>query len=221
MYLGLETVPSNLNERNLTPALGCQLLRLTYRGIPENEVALRCQLCPQTLHQMSKAPQFEETFLPHLDAAYNLARWIVGDEEEAAAVVQEAYARAGKAFSTYHGDNPRVWLLTIVRNIATSRSGKRITKEKSSFPDEITRASTGKGTPSHLDDRVQRFWQALNSLTGELREVLVLSHLEGWSYQAIATALGVSLETVMTRLSRARRLLREELRPAPGRDVEK
>jgi RNA polymerase sigma-70 factor, ECF subfamily len=220
MYLGWETLPSDLNERSLTPALGCQLLRSTYRGIPENEVALRCQLCPQTLHQMSKAPQFEETFLPHLDAAYNLARWIVGDEEEAAAVVQEAYTRAWKAFSIYHGDNPRVWLLTIVRNIATNRSGKRITKEKALSPDEQTRAFTGQGSPWHLDDREQRFWQALNSLTGELREVLVLSHLEGWSYQVIATALGVSLETVMTRLSRARRLLREELRRALDRDVE-
>jgi RNA polymerase sigma-70 factor, ECF subfamily len=203
-----------------TRVIGCQLLPSIYRGIPENQVAFRSQLYLQTLHQMSKASQFEKTFLPHLEAAYNLARWIVGDEEQAEAVVQETYTRAWKNFSTYHGDNPRVWLLTIVRNIASSRSGKRISKEKSFLPDEQTPDFTEQGPPSHLDDHVRRFWQALNSLTGELREVLVLSHLEGWSYQAIATALGVSLETVASRLSRARHLLREELRPAPDRDVE-
>src|SRR5260370_34566726 len=69
---------------------------------------------------MRKESRFEEVFLPYLDAAYNLARWIVSRDQDPAGIVEEAYARALQGFSEFHGDNPRAWLLTIVRNTADS-----------------------------------------------------------------------------------------------------
>ncbi|MBV8813913.1 MAG: sigma-70 family RNA polymerase sigma factor [Verrucomicrobia bacterium] len=196
---------------------GCLLLPPIYRGTPEKELALRGQRC---LHLMSKAPHFEKIFLPHLDAAYNLAHWILGDEREAEDVVQEAYARAWEDFPLYRGENPRVWLLTMVRAIASSLPGKHVSKDGVLLTDEQKDSTEKRTAIPQLEDCKQRFWQALNSLTSDLREVLVLSHLEGWSYQAIATALGVSLETVMSRLSLARYLLINKLMPGTDRDIE-
>jgi RNA polymerase sigma factor (sigma-70 family) len=77
--------------------------------------------------RMEKKPRFEELFLPHLDAAYNLAYWIVGREHDAQDIVQESYVRALKGFSGFRGGNPRAWLLTIVRNTAYSWIKKRLT----------------------------------------------------------------------------------------------
>ena len=158
--------------------------------------------------------RFEELFLPQLDAAYNLAYWIVRREHDAEDIVQESYVRALKGFSRFRGDNPRAWLLTIVRNTAYSWIKKKQRIEERLVPlDEEIHAVPLEVVPSeqHLEKQRQLLEQALKRLPAEFRESLVLYELEGWSYKAIAAALDVPLGTVMSRLSRARRRLQQEL----------
>ena len=163
---------------------------------------------------MQKKARFEELFLPQLDAAYNLAYWIAGREHDAQDIVQEAYVRALKGFSGFRGDNPRAWLLTIVRNTAYSWIKKKQRTEQGLVPlDEEIHAAPLEIAPSeqYLERRRQLFEQALKRLPAEFRECLVFFELEGWSYKAIAAACDVPVGTVMSRLSRARRRLQQEL----------
>jgi RNA polymerase sigma-70 factor, ECF subfamily len=171
---------------------------------------------------MRKASRFEELFLPHLDAAYNVARWIVKKDQDAQDVVQEAYARALKGFSGFRGDNPRAWLLTIVRNTAYSWIKKHLKEEKLIPFDEETHAVPVEVVPSELSQerRRQLLEEALNRLPAKFREVLVLFEIERWSYKAIAAALNVRLGTVMSRLNRARRRLQQELTQVRDREIE-
>jgi RNA polymerase sigma-70 factor, ECF subfamily len=162
---------------------------------------------------MRKESRFEEIFLPYLDAAYNLARWIVNPDENAADIVQEAYARALLEFSGFRGDNPQAWLLTIVRNTAHSRLTEHNRQEDVSRSDEERSAAPTKVVLSGLSQERQRqlLEEALERLPAELREVLLLFEIERWSYKTIAGALDVPLEAVIARLRRARRRLQEEL----------
>jgi RNA polymerase sigma-70 factor, ECF subfamily len=171
---------------------------------------------------MRKAPRFEELFLPHLDAAYSLARWIVGRDQDAQDVVQEAYARALKGFSGFRGDNPRAWLLTIVRNTAYSWIKKHLKEERLIPFDEETHAVPVEVVPSELSQERRRrlLEEALNRLPAKFREVLVLFEIERWSYKAIAAALNVRLGTVMSRLNRARHRLQQELTQVRDREIE-
>jgi RNA polymerase sigma-70 factor, ECF subfamily len=171
---------------------------------------------------MRKASRFEELFLPHLDAAYTLARWIVGRDQDAQDVVQEAYARALKGFSGFRGDNPRAWLLTIVRNTAYSWIKKHLKEEKLIPFDEETHAVPVEVVPSELSQerRRQLLEEALNRLPAKFREVLVLFEIERWSYKAIAAALNVRLGTVMSRLNRARRRLQQEITQVRDGEIE-
>jgi RNA polymerase sigma-70 factor, ECF subfamily len=157
---------------------------------------------------------FEDLFLPHLDAAYNLAYWIAGAEADAQDIVQEAYVRALKGFSRFRGDNPRAWLLTIVRNTAYTWMRKKHRGEERLVPfDEEIHAAGLEVAPAepYRERESQLIEQALQRLPAEFRESLVLFELEGWSYKAIAATLNIPLGTVMSRLSRARRLLQQEL----------
>ena len=157
---------------------------------------------------------FEELFLPHLDAAYNLAYWIVGGDQDAQDVVQDAYVRALKGFSRFRGNNPRAWLLTIVRNTAFTWLKKKRRAEERSVPfDEEIHAARLEVAPNepYREREAQLIEQCLKRLPAQFRETLALFELEGWSYKAIAAALNVPLGTVMSRLSRARRLLQQEL----------
>jgi RNA polymerase sigma-70 factor (ECF subfamily) len=154
---------------------------------------------------------FEELFLPHLDAAYNLARWIVESDQDAQDVVQEAYVRALKGFKGFRGPNARAWLLTIVRNAAYSWT-KKYPSNVISF-DEAVHAAPIEEPPSESfhEERKRQLYEALNRLSVDFREVLLLYEIEGWSYKQIASALKVPVGTIMSRLSRARRRLQEEL----------
>ena len=171
---------------------------------------------------MRKASRFEELFLPHLDAAYSVARWIVKKDQDAQDVVQEAYARALKGFSGFRGDNPRAWLLTIVRNTAYSWIKKQLNDEKLIPFDERTHAMPVEVVPSELSQerRRQLLEKALNRLPAKFREVLVLFEIERWSYKAIAAALNVRLGTVMSRLNRARRRLQQEITQVRDGEIE-
>ena len=171
---------------------------------------------------MRKAPRFEELFLPHLDAAYSLARWIVGRDQDAQDVVQEAYARALKGFSGFRGENPRAWLLTIVLNTACGRINIPINDEKLMPLDEDAHAVRMEVLFSELSHERRRelLAEALNRLPAKFREVLFLFEIERWSYKAIAAALNVRLETVMSRLKGARRRMRQELTQVREREIE-
>jgi RNA polymerase sigma-70 factor (ECF subfamily) len=157
--------------------------------------------------------RFEELFLPHLDAAYNLARWIVERDQDAQDVVQEAYARALKSFSAFRGVNPRAWLLTIVRNTAYTWIQKHLREENLIPFDEKIHAVPASESRSEAsyEKRRQQLQQALTRLPADFREVLVLYEFEGWSYKEMASALDVPIGTVMSRLSRARRRLQEAI----------
>jgi RNA polymerase sigma-70 factor (ECF subfamily) len=167
--------------------------------------------------------QFEEIFLPFLDAAYNLARWIVQHDQDAQDIVQEAYLRAFKGFSGFRGGNGRAWLLTIVRNTAYSWMNKHASDERLvpyeeekhakiiSF-DQPTREIVNEKRKEHLQN-------ALLRLSTEYREVIVLYEFEGLSYKELALALGVPLGTVMSRLNRARRRLQQELAHIRGAEA--
>ena len=156
--------------------------------------------------------RFEQLCLPHLDAAYTLARMLVGRDHDAQDVVQEAYFRALKGFKGLRGDNARPWLMMIVRNTAYSWL-KKHANEANIVPFDPAIHSTGPDKPRAEfsdEERIRLLHEALGRLPTESREILALREIEGWSYEQLALALKVPLGTVMSRLSRARQRLRQE-----------
>ncbi|MDB5309017.1 MAG: polymerase subunit sigma [Gemmataceae bacterium] len=165
--------------------------------------------------------RFEHATLPHLDAAYNLARWLTRDDHAAEDVVQEAYFRAAKFFAGFRGGDGRTWLLAVVRRAAYDWLAKRRAWAAASFDEAVHDRGDDASNPESLVIRKadqQLLRQALEELSPEFREVTVLRELEGLSYQQIAAVVGVPVGTVMSRLSRARKQLRQRLAPCPGRE---
>ncbi|MBV9643950.1 MAG: sigma-70 family RNA polymerase sigma factor [Verrucomicrobia bacterium] len=164
---------------------------------------------------------FEKLCLPHLDAAYNFARLVVERDQDAEDVVQEAYVRALKGFEKFHGNDARAWLLGIVRNAAYGRLQKHVRKSDL-LPFETTIDSETVDDPlpdSYHEERVQQLDEALKRLPVELREILFLREIEDWSYRKLASTLKVSSETVVSRLSRARQCLQQELARAGRKEL--
>jgi RNA polymerase sigma-70 factor (ECF subfamily) len=159
------------------------------------------------------ALNFEETILPHLDAAYNLARWMTRDDTDAEDVVQEAYLRAFKFFDGFHGGNARAWTLRIVRNTCYSWLQKNRNHEIAIEFDEeqhsVERRDAETLMLENLDSQMLR--HLLDELPLEFREVVILRELEGMSYKEIASIADLPLGTVMSRLARARRRLHDGL----------
>lgn len=146
--------------------------------------------------------------LPHLDAAFNLARWLTRSDQDAQDMVQEAYLRALKFFGGFHGDDARSWLLRIVRNTCYTWLKHNRTHELNAvFDEEVHGATKEDPTPESLllenADRAMLL-QALEQLPVEWRETLVLRELEGLSYREIAAVTDAPIGTVMSRLARAR-----------------
>ncbi len=167
-----------------------------------------------------KARRFEEMTLPHLNAAYNLARWLTHSDQDAQDIVQEAYLRAFKFFDGFRGEEARAWLLAIVRN--TAYTWLRQNRESVShvpfdeeFGDlnEVSSATLfhqPDNNPAAIlarNDDKRLLDQALAQLPVEFREVLVLRELENFSYKEISEIAGIPIGTVMSRLARGRRLL--------------
>jgi RNA polymerase sigma-70 factor (ECF subfamily) len=158
---------------------------------------------------------FERVVLPHLDAAYNLARWLMRDAEAAEDVLQEAMVRALTYFAGFKGVNPRAWLLQIVRNtaygaLAVNRGVETVPiAEESDAPAAVALVSAADGPEAALlRARESRQVRALvAALPVELREALVLREFEALSYKEIAEATQTPIGTVMSRLWRARQLL--------------
>jgi len=159
-------------------------------------------------HEANAVVVFEQAVLPHLDAAYNLARWLTRNDHDAEDVVQEACLRAFKFFSGFRGGDSRKWLLAIVRNafydsIHDSRNGELTTE----FDEEVHSQASDTLDPESLllqDADRELVRQALEALPLEFREALVLRELEGLSYKEIAEVARIPLGTVMSRLARAR-----------------
>jgi RNA polymerase sigma-70 factor (ECF subfamily) len=155
---------------------------------------------------------FEEVVVPHLDAAFNYARWLAGNEADAEDVVQDASVRAFRFFSSLRGEDARAWLLTIVRHAWYARlSSQRAARAASVEYDEMadTRSDEGLGPEALLLQRqtVDRVRRAVEQLPVDFREVVVLRELEGLSYKEIAAIVGIPMGTVMSRLARARERL--------------
>lgn len=154
---------------------------------------------------------YEEALLPHLDAAYNLARWLARDERDAEDVVQEAYLRAFKHFDSFKGSDARPWLLAIVRNTYyTWVQRNRAPEMSASFDEEKDIHVSDVPDPETLflietDRKMLR--RALRKLPAEFLEVIVLREFEELSYKEIAEVVQVPVGTVMSRLARARKRL--------------
>ena len=171
----------------------------------------------------NKAGRFEEIALPHLAAAYNLARWLVHNEHDAEDLVQDAYLRAFKSFGGYYGGNSRSWLLTIVRNTCyTWLEKNRVLHMTESIDDNLDDLGLDFADPEILllqsvDAQIVR--QALKDLPVEFREVVVLREMEGFSYKEIADVIDLPLGTVMSRLARGRKRLHTLLSQRMGKET--
>jgi RNA polymerase sigma-70 factor (ECF subfamily) len=171
---------------------------------------------------VSKA-DFEESMLPHMQAAFNLAYWIVRSREEAEDVVQDAYLRALRAFSRFDGAAPKPWLLTIVRNVAyRALQGRNRSGNVVLFSEDLKNREGGDVREFPSPDRSaetllvaeserEQLLSALAELPANYREVVVLRELEGLSYSEIARTIDAPVGTVMSRLSRGRAELRSAL----------
>src|SRR5260370_31916936 len=179
-------------------------------------------------HQEQDAAQehelayFEETMLPHMDAAHNLAKWLLRNEEDEEDGVQEAELRAFKSFGGFHGSNGRAWLLTIVRNTSyTLLKKNRAVDLTTTFDEEIHTAGHESVSPATIleqSEDAELIKEAMDELAAEFREILVLRHQEGLSYKEIADIAQIPPGTVMSRLARARDKLKEYLAARIGKD---
>ena len=161
---------------------------------------------------------FEELAMPLFDQLYNFAHWLTRNREEAEDLVQETYAKALKGFSSFRlGTNFRAWMYRILRNtFLTSRTGlqARMTLSLDSEEDEPELPVEG-NTPETIlmeHSNLQLVQSAIDELPIYFREILLLSDVEEMSYQEIAETLSIPIGTVMSRLSRARKTLRDGLR---------
>ena len=172
-----------------------------------------------------KARRFEQTIMPHLDAAYNLARWLTRNDSDAQDVVQDAYLRAFKYFDSFEGENPSAWLLAIVRNTCFTWMRRNRPTEEVLGSEPLDEESVGNAEPMlgggsralatdpetlliEGRDRTQ-VNELVSKLPVEFREVIVLREIEDLSYREIADVVGIPIGTVMSRLSRARKLLHD------------
>ena len=155
--------------------------------------------------------EFERQVLPHLDAAYNLARFLMRNDQNAEDIVQEAALRAFRFFDSFRGENSRAWFLSIVRNTAfTALKRNRMDEETVVFDEElhggqIPALDAGVALDRAYDRQTVR--AAIEQLPAEFREAITLRELEGMSCKEIADIAGVPIGTVMSRLARARRQL--------------
>ena len=181
----------------------------------------------------SAGDRFEQVAMPHLDAAFNLARWLTGNTHDAEDVTQEAFLRAHKFFHTFQGGDARSWILKIVRNTFYTfwRQDRRsddhleFDEEMHSRPGESPMPGTlghADLDPSSIVARRQELGlldRALAEVAAEFREAVVLREIEGLSYKEIADALDIPIGTVMSRLARGRRLLLEAYERISGGKV--
>lgn len=184
---------------------------------PPAHAEMLSKIRDRLFRQDSRRARFEQAVLPHLDAAWDLARWLTRNDQDAGDVVQTASLRALQFFDGFQGGNARAWLLTIVRNSFYSWLQQRNRGHEAADPfDEEIHSAAESGAPDpeaellrQADSRLLRL--AFESLPLPYREVMVLRELEGLSYKEIAAIAGIPIGTVMSRLARARRHLQDFL----------
>ncbi len=164
--------------------------------------------------------RFEAAVLPHLDAAHDLARWLTRSDADAGDVVQEACVRALRYFDGFRGTAVKPWFLAVVRNAANDWMSRRPPATGALDDDAAPAAAREESSEAGLlraDERAS-LARALDELPAEFREAVVLRELEGLSYKEIAAVVGAPIGTVMSRLSRGRRLLLRSMGGEEGRD---
>jgi len=173
--------------------------------------------------EKAELARFEQAVLPHLGAAYNLARWITRNDHDAEDVVQESYLRALKFFGGFRGENSRPWLLTIVRNTCfTWLRQNRLSDLTTELDEEIHHMEPAPGNPESIllaAAQSELVRKAIEELPPEFREVIILREMEDLSYKEIADITEIPLGTVMSRLARARKRLQQSLAPSVSREV--
>jgi RNA polymerase sigma factor (sigma-70 family) len=174
------------------------------------------------VQEKSKLVGFERAVLPHLAAAYNLARWLTRNDHDAEDVVQEAYLRAFRFFGGFRGGDSHSWLLKIVRNVYYTWIQQDNSRRLSTVADEemesLERHALKPETRLLHKADSERLRQALEQLPVEYREAIVLRELEELSYKEIADIAGIPLGTVMSRRARARKRLQQSLMTDESRE---
>ena len=153
--------------------------------------------------------RFEAQALPHLDAAYNLARWLSRSPADADDIVQDAMLRAFRGFDGFRGGDAKAWLLTIVRNCWLSTGAATRRRGHTELEDSIADAGPDPEETAIHAAHQRRLEAMVARLPADFREVLILREMEDMSYREIAEITGSPIGTVMSRLARARTLLRE------------
>jgi RNA polymerase sigma-70 factor (ECF subfamily) len=178
---------------------------------------------PFDLPGEAQSARFEAIVLPHLDGAYNLARWLVRNGTDAEDLVQEACLRAWKGFGGFRGTDGRSWLLAIVRNTCfTWLRGNRRNELAVEFNEDLHSEGPAVPEPERLlaeSASRETLEKALEELPAEFREAIVLRELEGLSYKEISDVAGVPVGTVMSRLARARARLQRCLAPPTPKEA--
>jgi RNA polymerase sigma-70 factor (ECF subfamily) len=181
---------------------------------------------PAAFSGAAQLQEFNRLILPHLDGAYNLARYLTRDPVLSDDVVQDAMVRAFRAFAQFRGGSPRAWLFAIVRNCCrTAQAGTAgriaLVIHESALSTEAAAELASHADPSPSPEEevfrsaeVNRLRQAIEAIPEPFREAVVLRDLEDLSYAEIAEVTGVPVGTVMSRLSRGRAMLAKELLPA-------
>jgi RNA polymerase sigma-70 factor (ECF subfamily) len=168
------------------------------------------------LIEYNHLPSFEQAVLPHLDAAYNLARWLTRNKQDAQDIVQEAYLRAFRFFPAFRGGDARAWIMKIVRNTCyTWLRESRPLQDAMEFDENLFTPDSCAPNPEEVvlqNDSGSLVRKALEQLPTNFREVLILRELDGMSYKEIAEITGMAAGTVMSSLSRARGRFRQALK---------
>jgi len=163
---------------------------------------------------------FEEVVLPHLDAAFNYARWLTKNDADAEDVVQDAYVRALRFFSSLRSDDARAWLFTIVRNTWYGRFPQATGAHQPTVYGDMKHDRPDEGLdPEALamqQQAVEKVKRAVQELPSDFREVIILREIEEMPYDSIASIMQIPIGTVMSRLSRARSMLRTALEATLG-----
>ncbi len=155
--------------------------------------------------------KIETIILPHLDAAYNFARWFAKNNDDAEDIVQEACLRAMKYFSSYRGGDGRAWLFTIIRNIFYTKNDSEAKSssviDRNYDPVDLISDDSNPETIYQQTENTELLHKALEEMPVEFREIIILRELEGLGYKEIADIAEIPIGTVMSRLSRARKIL--------------
>ena len=170
------------------------------------------------MNEQEKLARFEGEMLPLMNDAYNLARWLVQNEQDARDMVQDAYVRAFRFFSGVRGETSKAWLLRIVRNVCYDHLRKRPIHSSDAELEKIPDHSSPE-TELQSKSEIAAVRLALSQLQEDFRAVLVLREMEELSYREISEITQVPIGTVMSRLARARQQLADSLKQMREKDL--